>query len=74
MHCAAWRDLRRVILAGPIPNIDGLTPPLVQQTTGIAAAQSPPPGLPPLTFQDKTKFMKLFLSCEPNNGILNGAL
>ncbi|KZT74246.1 hypothetical protein DAEQUDRAFT_721142 [Daedalea quercina L-15889] len=61
-----------VLKPGPIPIIEGLTPPLVQQTTGIPAARSPPPGLPPLTPQDKTKFMKLFLSCGPINGLLNG--
>ncbi|KAH9925263.1 uncharacterized protein B0H18DRAFT_1009330 [Fomitopsis serialis] len=61
-----------VLKPGPAPTIEGLSPPLVQQSTGVPAARSPPPGLPPLTPQDKTKFMKLFLSCGPVNGILNG--
>ncbi|KAH9829148.1 uncharacterized protein C8Q71DRAFT_791377 [Rhodofomes roseus] len=61
-----------VLKPGPTPTIEGITPPVVQHPTGIPAARSPPPGLPPLTPQDKTKFMKLFLSCGPINGLLNG--
>ncbi|KAI0933818.1 hypothetical protein AcV5_005864 [Taiwanofungus camphoratus] len=57
---------------GPIPTIEGLTPPLLQQTTGAPSTKSPPPGFPPLTPQDKAKFTKLFIGCGPINGILNG--
>ncbi|KAH9951498.1 hypothetical protein B0H21DRAFT_880758 [Amylocystis lapponica] len=56
----------------PVPTIDGLTPPLFPQTTGVPLPKSPPPGLPPLTAQDRAKFMKLFIGCGPNNGLLSG--
>ncbi|OCH95289.1 hypothetical protein OBBRIDRAFT_788483 [Obba rivulosa] len=57
---------------GPPPTIEGLTPPVVPQSTGIRPPMSPPPGLPPLSPQDKAKFLKLFLQCGPTNGILSG--
>ncbi|CAL1703981.1 unnamed protein product [Somion occarium] len=57
---------------GPVPIIEGLNAPIAQQTTGIPTARSPPPGLPPLTPQDKAKFMKLFIGCGPVNGLLSG--
>ncbi|GBE82518.1 hypothetical protein SCP_0409020 [Sparassis crispa] len=57
---------------GPVPTIEGLTPPVVQQSTGIPSSKSPPPGLPPLTPQDKAKFMRLFLGCGPISGLLSG--
>ncbi|EMD38668.1 hypothetical protein CERSUDRAFT_113843 [Gelatoporia subvermispora B] len=58
--------------SGPPPTIEGLTPPVVPQSTGIRPPMSPPPGLPPLTPQDKAKFLKLFLQCGPANGLLSG--
>ena len=60
-----------------MPAIEGLNVPLSGQTTGgVPTTKSPPPGavagLPPLTPQDKTKFMKLFQGCGPTSGILPG--
>ncbi|KAH8102886.1 hypothetical protein BXZ70DRAFT_926963 [Cristinia sonorae] len=61
---------------GPPPSIEGLnapvSQPLSQQNTGVRSTKSPPPGLPPLTPQDKAKFMKLFASCGPVGGLLSG--
>lgn len=63
-----------IILAGMPPTIEGYTLPILQQNTGgsVNRAKSPTPGLPQLTAQDKAKFMKIFLSCNPVNGMLNG--
>ncbi|PCH38700.1 hypothetical protein WOLCODRAFT_115893 [Wolfiporia cocos MD-104 SS10] len=57
---------------GPIPTIEGITPSLAPQTTGASIPRSPPPGLPPLTSQDKAKFTRIFVNCGPTNGILSG--
>ncbi|OBZ75406.1 EH domain-containing and endocytosis protein 1 [Grifola frondosa] len=57
---------------GPIPTIEGLTPPATQPSVAIPSTKSPPPGLPPLTAQDKAKFLKLFMGCNPTNGIISG--
>ncbi|KAH9857811.1 hypothetical protein C2E23DRAFT_720331 [Lenzites betulinus] len=57
---------------GPIPNIEGIPPIVTSSSTGIPPAKSPPPGLPPITPQDKSKFLKLFLGCHPVNGLLSG--
>ncbi|KAI0362741.1 hypothetical protein OH77DRAFT_1515924 [Trametes cingulata] len=57
---------------GPIPTIEGLPPVPTPSSMGISPAKSPPPGLPPLTPQDKSKFLKLFLGCHPVNGLLPG--
>jgi epidermal growth factor receptor substrate 15 len=57
------------------PTIEGYTLPILQQNTGgsVNRARSPPaPALPPLTAQDKAKFMKIFVSCNPVNGMLSG--
>lgn len=40
--------------------------------SGVPPARSPPPGFPPITAQDKAKFLKLFLGCHPVNGLLSG--
>ena len=61
--------------AGAVPSIEGLNAPISGQLSGVPSTKSPPPpasGLPPLTPQDKAKFMKLFTSCGPVNGILPG--
>ncbi|KAI0721498.1 hypothetical protein C8T65DRAFT_565847 [Cerioporus squamosus] len=57
---------------GPIPTIEGLPPVSVPSSMGVPPAKSPPPGLPPLTPADKSKFLKLFLGCHPTNGLLSG--
>ncbi|KAI0665085.1 hypothetical protein C8Q70DRAFT_904135 [Cubamyces menziesii] len=57
---------------GPVPTIEGLPPLPAPSSIGVPPAKSPPPGLPPLTPQDKSKFLKLFLGCHPVNGILSG--
>ncbi|KAI0371769.1 hypothetical protein BV20DRAFT_965041 [Pilatotrama ljubarskyi] len=58
---------------GPVPTIEGLPPVPAPSSMGITPAKSPPPsGLPPLTPQDKAKFLKLFLGCHPVNGLLSG--
>ena len=58
--------------AGPLPTIDGIQVPLSQQNTGISLPKSPPPALPLLTPQDKAKYMGIFQSCKPRNGLLTG--
>ncbi|KZT03527.1 uncharacterized protein LAESUDRAFT_729113 [Laetiporus sulphureus 93-53] len=58
---------------GPIPTIEGLASPIFPQSTGVPTPRSPPPvSLPLLTAQDKAKFMKIFSSCGPTNGLLGG--
>ncbi|KAF7800250.1 hypothetical protein EIP86_011497 [Pleurotus ostreatoroseus] len=60
---------------GAVPSIEGLNAPISGQLSGVPSTKSPPPpasGLPPLTPQDKAKFMKLFTSCGPVSGILPG--
>lgn len=63
-----------MLLAGPVPFIEGLNAPIGQQSTGLRSTKSPPPGFPPLTPQDRAKFLKLFHGCGPANGLLNGKL
>lgn len=56
--------------AGPVAVIEGLDVP--------AQRPSLPQGgpsygyLPPLTAQDRNKFMKIFFNCGPKNGVLGG--
>ncbi|TCD68225.1 hypothetical protein EIP91_011294 [Steccherinum ochraceum] len=61
---------------GPPPSIEGLNAPVSKpfspQNTGLRSTQSPPPGLPALTPQDKAKFLKLFIGCGPVGGLLSG--
>ncbi|KAG1730581.1 hypothetical protein EDB19DRAFT_1740158 [Suillus lakei] len=57
---------------GPLANIEGVQIPLIPQGTGASIPKSPPPSLPPLTPQDKTKFTRIFQGCGPVNGLLNG--
>ncbi|OAX43822.1 hypothetical protein K503DRAFT_853081 [Rhizopogon vinicolor AM-OR11-026] len=57
---------------GPLASIEGVQAPLIPQGTGASIPKSPPPGLPPLTPQDKAKFTRLFQSCGPVSGLLNG--
>ncbi|EPQ58260.1 hypothetical protein GLOTRDRAFT_57058 [Gloeophyllum trabeum ATCC 11539] len=55
---------------GPLPTIEGVSD-LVPQATG-GSVKPPTAGLPPLTPQDKAKFMRLFVGAGPVNGILSG--
>ncbi|KAG0706382.1 hypothetical protein DFH29DRAFT_872396 [Suillus ampliporus] len=57
---------------GPLAAIEGVQTPLIPQGTGASIPKSPPPSLPPLTAQDKTKFTRMFQGCGPVNGLLNG--
>ncbi|KAL4074701.1 hypothetical protein V8B97DRAFT_1951878 [Scleroderma yunnanense] len=59
---------------GPLAAIEGVQAPLVPQGTGMSIPKSPPPilGLPPLTTQDRTRFIRLFQSCGPVDGLLSG--
>ncbi|KAI0646793.1 hypothetical protein C8Q79DRAFT_587739 [Trametes meyenii] len=57
---------------GSVPTIEGLPSVPPTPSIGVPPAKSPPPGLPPLTPQDKSKFLKLFLGCHPVNGLLGG--
>ncbi|KAK7043761.1 hypothetical protein VNI00_008373 [Paramarasmius palmivorus] len=62
---------------GPLPVIEGLAPIAPQHTglapqhTGMSIPKSPPPGLPPLSQADKTKFHNMFLKASPTNGLLS---
>ncbi|KAG8217218.1 hypothetical protein J3R82DRAFT_5304 [Butyriboletus roseoflavus] len=58
--------------SGPLAAIEGVHAPLVPQGTGMSMPKSPPPGLPPITPQDRTKFARLFQGCGPVNGLLSG--
>lgn len=59
-------------LAGPLATLEGVQAPLISQGTGATIPKSPPPGLPPLTPQAKAKFARLFQTCGPVNGLING--
>ncbi|KAG6833491.1 hypothetical protein H0H87_006063 [Tephrocybe sp. NHM501043] len=57
---------------GPLPDIEGYSA-IPQNTTGTPLAKSPPPTVPVLTAQEKTKFMNLFNKAGPDaNGLLSG--
>lgn len=56
---------------GPLPSIDGVSP-LTHHNTGVSLSKSPPPGFPPFTAQDRTKFQALFMKSGPANGLLSG--
>ncbi|KAG1774243.1 hypothetical protein EV702DRAFT_1125856 [Suillus placidus] len=57
---------------GPLASIEGVQTPLIPQGTGVSIPKSPPPSLPPLTPQDKAKFIRIFQGCGPVNGLLSG--
>lgn len=61
----------RLLIAGPLPSIDGVSP-LTHHNTGVSLSKSPPPGFPPFTAQDRTKFQALFMKSGPANGLLSG--
>ncbi|KAF8510211.1 hypothetical protein BU17DRAFT_55537 [Hysterangium stoloniferum] len=63
---------------GPLASIEGFAPPLAARpppSLNPVSQPSPSPStttFPPLSQQDKTKFLKLFIGCGPVNGLLSG--
>lgn len=59
--------------AGPLATIEGVSarPASSSPSTQLFSSTSNIQ-LPPLSPQDKTKFLKLFISCGPANGLLSG--
>ncbi|KIM88114.1 hypothetical protein PILCRDRAFT_248113 [Piloderma croceum F 1598] len=56
---------------GPLPTIEGIQTPCPQQNTGILLSPTAPFVLPVLTLEDKAKYMGLFQSCKPKDGLLS---
>lgn len=56
--------------AGPVAVIEGLDVPA--QRPSIPQGGPSYGYLPPLTAQDRNKFMKIFFNCGPKNGVLGG--
>lgn len=57
---------------GPLAVIDGFSSPSESRRAISPSPQSPSPRLPPpLTAQDKAKFVRLFNGCGPVNGLLS---
>ncbi|KAL5532930.1 hypothetical protein ACEPAF_4704 [Sanghuangporus sanghuang] len=57
---------------GPLAHIEGVSP---KPSTLLSSAPKSPQSTalhPPLTPEDKTKFLRLFLGCGPVNGLLSG--
>lgn len=78
-HAQRGEPVSEAVLSKPVlpPTIEGFSLPILQQHTGSSAgrAKSPTPvvsSVPPLTPQDKAKFMKIFYGCNPVNGALSG--
>lgn len=69
--------LTRAASAGPLANIEGLEPTVHRgyndPVAGPSSSGSSGMNLPPLTPEDRAKFMKIFTKCTPANDILNGA-
>ncbi|KAI5124051.1 hypothetical protein M0805_003880 [Coniferiporia weirii] len=60
---------------GPLAFIEGISPSKRPSSILSSPPNSPPPRgslFPPLTAEDKTKFLRLFLGCGPVNGLLSG--
>ncbi|KAL5490092.1 hypothetical protein ACEPAI_4925 [Sanghuangporus weigelae] len=57
---------------GPLAHIEGVSP--KSSSLSSSPPKSPPSTAlhPPLTPEDKTKFLRLFLGCGPVNGLLSG--
>jgi epidermal growth factor receptor substrate 15 len=56
---------------GPLPTFKGYpSPPAASQ--GPLSANVTGSGLPPLTASDRTNFTRIFVSCGPSNGFVNG--
>ncbi|PPQ70282.1 hypothetical protein CVT24_000845 [Panaeolus cyanescens] len=57
---------------GPLAVIEGVSV-VSRQSTGVSSPRSPPPvSFPPLSPQDKTKFLNMFTKSGPVNGLLSG--
>ena len=65
-----------LIVAGPLAHIEGFSPTIA--TPSSPPPRSPPPRssqqFPPLTAEDKNKFLRLFIGNGPINGLLSGKL
>ncbi|CAE6514784.1 unnamed protein product [Rhizoctonia solani] len=63
---------------GPLPTIKGIPIPGVSSNPGSPMPRSPPPSLParpvvpPLTPEDRQKFLRMFVQSGPVNGLLSG--
>ncbi|KAF8689045.1 Eps15 homology domain, partial [Rhizoctonia solani] len=63
---------------GPLPTIKGIPIPGVSSNPGSPMPRSPPPSLParpvmpPLTPEDRQKFLRMFFQSGPANGLLSG--
>ncbi|CAE6423113.1 unnamed protein product [Rhizoctonia solani] len=63
---------------GPLPTIKGIPIPGVSSNPGSPVPRSPPPSLParpvmpPLTPEDRQKFLRMFFQSGPSNGLLSG--
>ncbi|CAE6413784.1 unnamed protein product [Rhizoctonia solani] len=63
---------------GPLPTIKGIPIPGVSSNPGSPMPRSPPPSLParpvmpPLTPEDRQKFLRMFIQSGPANGLLSG--
>ncbi|KAG9019677.1 hypothetical protein FRB90_011486 [Tulasnella sp. 427] len=57
---------------GPLPTIDGL--PLPKPATPTPSTPTIPAAraVPPLSSEDRNKFVRLFLGCGPQNGVISG--
>ncbi|KAG6332398.1 hypothetical protein ID866_6692 [Astraeus odoratus] len=75
-HAQNGEKVQKSLLSkpGPLATIEGVQAPLVPHGTGMSIPKSPPPtpGLPPLTAQDRAKFLRLFHTCGPVDGLLSG--
>lgn len=57
---------------GPLPTIDGLPLPKPATPTPSTPTASATRAVPPLLTEDRNKFIRLFLGCGPQNGVLTG--
>ncbi|CAE6394549.1 unnamed protein product [Rhizoctonia solani] len=63
---------------GPLPTIKGIPIPGVSSNPGSPMPRSPPPSLParpvipPLSPEDRQKFLRMFFQSGPANGLLSG--
>ncbi|KIM53721.1 hypothetical protein SCLCIDRAFT_427446 [Scleroderma citrinum Foug A] len=74
-HAQKGEKVNKSLLSkpGPLATIEGMQAPLVPQGTGMSIPKSPPPilGMPPLTPQDRARFIGLFQTCGPVDGLLS---